>query len=178
MSSVALLFLLCLTTSLHACNGRLLAFIDKQVEIKIQHFDEVLEKATLSDETPNPKPTSVTSVEHQAQEEAGSKHENGGADALKQKIPVAPLSIKQEQPAAIDGKTTGNELTKPYFQIELKRSIEISKGQNGQARSMLGYTPQDTEEAVDTRENDSVDDIEMMDYAQPHRKPPIHNERP
>lgn len=43
---------------------------------------------------------------------------------------------------------------------------------------MLGSTPQDTEEAVNTKENGSVDDIEMMDYAQPHRKPPIHNEKP
>ena len=43
---------------------------------------------------------------------------------------------------------------------------------------MLGSIPRHTEEAVDTKESEAVDDIEMMDYAQPHRKPPIHNERP
>lgn len=43
---------------------------------------------------------------------------------------------------------------------------------------MLGNrSGDDTEEAVDSKENDTVEDIVVMDYAQPHRKPPIHNEK-
>mgnify|MGYP001578300523 CR=1 FL=1 len=34
------------------------------------------------------------------------------------------------------------------------------------------------EETVDSMENDEGEDIVVMDYAQPHRKPPIHNRRP
>lgn len=43
---------------------------------------------------------------------------------------------------------------------------------------MLGSAPHDTEEAPEFKKNDAVDDIVVMDYAQPHRKPPIHNEKP
>ena len=42
---------------------------------------------------------------------------------------------------------------------------------------MLGNSGGDTEEAVDSKEKDNVGDIDVMDYAQPHRKPPIHNEK-
>jgi len=34
------------------------------------------------------------------------------------------------------------------------------------------------EETVFTKASDSAEDIVEMDYAQPHRKPPIHNEKP
>ncbi|KAJ8555623.1 hypothetical protein K7X08_013119 [Anisodus acutangulus] len=34
---------------------------------------------------------------------------------------------------------------------------------------------QHEEEAVNSIENDPVEDVVVMDYAQPHRKPPIHN---
>jgi hypothetical protein len=34
------------------------------------------------------------------------------------------------------------------------------------------------EESVGAKENDMGEDIVVMDYAQPHRKPPIHNKEP
>ena len=72
---------------------------------------QVVEKAKLSDETPNLKPTSVSSVEHQTQEEAGNNgrisHENGGANGMKQKIPMFHSSNHQDQPA-MDGLTSGS----------------------------------------------------------------------
>jgi hypothetical protein len=43
---------------------------------------------------------------------------------------------------------------------------------------MLGSTANDTEEAVRSEENDIAEDVAVMDYAQPHRKPPIHNKKP
>lgn len=35
----------------------------------------------------------------------------------------------------------------------------------------------EAEGAFDSSENDVVEDGVVMDYAQPHRKPPIHNEK-
>lgn len=44
-------------------------------------------------------------------------------------------------------------------------------------RSLLGSAQHNTEETVDVKGNDAAEDIVVMDYAQPHRKPPIHNEK-
>ena len=40
---------------------------------------------------------------------------------------------------------------------------------------MLGSTSNDAEETVNSKENFVVENIVVMDYEQPHRKPPIHN---
>jgi hypothetical protein len=45
-------------------------------------------------------------------------------------------------------------------------------------RSLVGAAQHDTEETVDAMKNDGMDNMVVMDYAQPHRKPPIHNEKP
>lgn len=49
-------------------------------------------------------------------------------------------------------------------------------------RSLLGAAQHDTaKETVDAIENEGLDNSVIsivMDYAQPHRKPPIHNEKP
>ncbi|XP_009606740.1 uncharacterized protein [Nicotiana tomentosiformis] len=46
-----------------------------------------------------------------------------------------------------------------------------------QSRFILETPPsaQHEEEAVNSIEKDPVEDVVVMDYAQPHRKPPIHN---
>jgi len=43
---------------------------------------------------------------------------------------------------------------------------------------MLGPAQHNDEETVVTNASDTEEDIVEMDYAQPHRKPPIHNEKP
>lgn len=43
---------------------------------------------------------------------------------------------------------------------------------------MLGPDQQHAEETMTTNPSDAEEDIVEMDYAQPHRKPPIHNEKP
>ena len=50
--------------------------------------------------------------------------------------------------------------------------------ERGHARSMLGPVGHHVEETMDTNTNENTDDIVDMDYAQPHRKAPIHNEKP
>ncbi|KAL3647289.1 hypothetical protein CASFOL_008257 [Castilleja foliolosa] len=42
-------------------------------------------------------------------------------------------------------------------------------------RSTLESPPCNAEENVSSKDSDSVEDIAVMDYALPHRKPPIHN---
>ncbi|CAK7355839.1 unnamed protein product [Dovyalis caffra] len=64
-------------------------------------------------------------------------------------------------------------------QADLQQASKIIEGYKGQERSMLGSTANDTEEAVQSEESDEIsEDVVVMDYAQPHRKPPIHNEKP
>jgi len=41
-----------------------------------------------------------------------------------------------------------------------------------------GAQSHDDEETMVRKASDSAEDIVEMDYAQPHRKPPIHNEKP
>ncbi|KAK8680885.1 hypothetical protein V6N13_109823 [Hibiscus sabdariffa] len=67
--------------------------------------------------------------------------------------------------------------------IEMESSISkklqtgVQKGlKRARGRLMLGNSDAGAEEALDSKEKDSVGDIDVMDYAQPHRKPPIHNE--
>ncbi|GJU74501.1 hypothetical protein Tco_1265906 [Tanacetum coccineum] len=44
------------------------------------------------------------------------------------------------------------------------------------ARSTMESKQQDSNEAINnSKDNSSPEDAEVMDYAQPHRKPPIHN---
>ncbi|XP_062074724.1 uncharacterized protein LOC133778728 isoform X2 [Humulus lupulus] len=169
MACIALVSLLCLA-SLHACSARLLPSIDKQVSFRVHHVAEVLvEKAKVN----NGESTQIIINKR-------ISHENG--NGLKQKTPLMMIQQQDQQPII-----QGNDLTtKPSSHTELKQSsnVEFTKGQNGKTiiiRSMLGSDPEDTEENVDTKENNktsNVEDIDMMDYAQPHRKPPIHNEKP
>ena len=36
----------------------------------------------------------------------------------------------------------------------------------------------DIDKVVNSEENEVGEDMVVMDYAQPHRKPPIHNQKP
>ncbi|XP_041990072.1 uncharacterized protein LOC121790576 [Salvia splendens] len=50
-----------------------------------------------------------------------------------------------------------------------------TKGSESWKRAMLESSAFNYEENVSTKDKGSVEDIVVMDYAQPHRKPPIHN---
>ncbi|CAK8539471.1 unnamed protein product [Lathyrus sativus] len=54
----------------------------------------------------------------------------------------------------------------------------VAKDERRHARSMLGPARHHVEETMVTNTNENEEDIVEMDYAQPHRKPPIHNENP
>lgn len=51
----------------------------------------------------------------------------------------------------------------------------LFQGWRRQALSTSGSVAHEFEEAADSNEKDIIEDVVVMDYAQPHRKPPIHN---
>ncbi|CAI8589169.1 unnamed protein product [Vicia faba] len=57
-------------------------------------------------------------------------------------------------------------------------SLLVAENERGHARSMMGPARHHVEETMVTNTNENAEDIVEMDYAQPHRKPPIHNEKP
>ncbi|KAL6986040.1 hypothetical protein U1Q18_019407 [Sarracenia purpurea var. burkii] len=53
-----------------------------------------------------------------------------------------------------------------------------TEGWKQQQRRWLGSTLEDAKEMInDSKEDDATEDIVVMDYAQPQRKPPIHNRK-
>nr|GMD97250.1 Root meristem growth factor 6 [Ipomoea batatas] len=70
----------------------------------------------------------------------------------------------------------GNEVATFSLQEFLHEKLEI-KGSEKRARSTLESptAPSVEEDVTTTGDNDPVEDAVVMDYAQPHRKPPIHN---
>nr|GMD94251.1 conserved oligomeric Golgi complex subunit 2 [Ipomoea batatas] len=70
----------------------------------------------------------------------------------------------------------GNEVATFSLQEFLHENLEI-KGSEKRARSTLESptAPNSEEDVTTTGDNDPVEDAVVMDYAQPHRKPPIHN---
>lgn len=96
---------------------------------------------------------------------------------------VGESTMKQEEPKAFlkeEAAPTSGDILVPSLQNDFQRlaKTEALESSQAQARSLLGSPQDDTDEAVDSKENDFVEDTVVMDYAQPHRKPPIHNEKP
>ncbi|WOG88451.1 hypothetical protein DCAR_0207686 [Daucus carota subsp. sativus] len=60
----------------------------------------------------------------------------------------------------------------------LSGQVKTSKVQVSPQQKTLstsGSVAQDVEEPADSNSKDIIEDVVVMDYAQPHRKPPIHN---
>ncbi|KAF3640106.1 putative scarecrow-like protein 27-like isoform 1 [Capsicum annuum] len=76
------------------------------------------------------------------------------------------------QKALVDEENKGNKVKI----ISFHKGAQV-KILNRESRLMLECPPstQHEEEAVNSIEKDPVEDVVVMDYAQPHRKPPIHN---
>ncbi|KAI9173779.1 hypothetical protein LWI28_006307 [Acer negundo] len=153
---------------MHACNGRCLKETSKHDHLFTKEVDQAqFHKVPIQ--------LGLGHVEDlQRQEQVtndGKKiHENEDDEN----------SMKQEEskPFLKEEASKGNKIaeTSPN-DLRWQAKTERSKGSQG--RSMLWYSStHNTDEAVDSKENDVVEDIVVMDYAQPHRKPPIHNEKP
>ncbi|CAN4077949.1 unnamed protein product [Withania somnifera] len=74
----------------------------------------------------------------------------------------------------VDEENKGNKVKITSFHEGAQVKI-LRRG----SRLMLESPPstQHEEEEVNSIEKDPVEDVVVMDYAQPHRKPPIHNKK-
>ncbi|KAA8522237.1 hypothetical protein F0562_012910 [Nyssa sinensis] len=180
MPSPILILLLCLCV--HACNARHL--YEKPSRVHLDLNKDVDQKAKLHKTlTPSSMRPSI-SVELQTGENFIAKHDEikpykswSGANTVKQK-PFKTIWKEDTTEATSVTDRAGTEiLASSLLEGGLQQATKVV-GWKRQARSMLVSTQHDTKETVNSEENDVAEDIVVMDYAQPHRKPPIHNKEP
>ncbi|KAK6251130.1 hypothetical protein QQP08_012040 [Theobroma cacao] len=174
MSSLAIFFLFCL--SMRACNAHRLGFVAEEIGNKVHFLAKDVNQ--LKEVRPS------VSMELQTQElgEVGvhgrrTRESWIGANAMKQTLFNCFLKAKEAIAKAISGHEM-NSIMIISYRVEDLESKEKVQGFKRVTRSMLGNSAGETEKAVDSKEKDNVGDVDVMDYAQPHRKPPIHNEKP
>ncbi|XVF13354.1 hypothetical protein REPUB_Repub08aG0201400 [Reevesia pubescens] len=165
MSSLtAIFFLFCL--SFHVCNARRLGFVSDEIGNHINFLAKLQMRPSISKE--------LQTQELQEVGVHGRRIEENFIGANTMKLTLLNSFLKAKEVVA--KSISGYEII-ISSRVDLQ-SIEKVEGLKRVRRSMLGNSGGDTEEAVDSKENDNVKgDIDVMDYAQPHRKPPIHNEK-
>ncbi|KAB2632497.1 hypothetical protein D8674_028744 [Pyrus ussuriensis x Pyrus communis] len=171
MSSIVLLVLLCL--SMHACNARLLGFVPKESGCRAYHSIEDVGNVLRRSETSMSSTRPTISVEWQ------TKQVEVKVDAetllTLQSIPKDDLLLKQGH---FHGPTSGHDIFTVSSGIDQKKSIKM-KGLERHRRTLLGSATlhNQMEEDKGPKGNKAMEDVGVMDYAQPHRKPPIHNKK-
>ncbi|KAJ7944753.1 Root meristem growth factor 6 [Quillaja saponaria] len=120
-----------------------------------------------------PKFTQIETAKHQPRKDLEVRLESSTLKSCKGKVKThRAIDIQNETP------NSGSEITKSSFQTDLPPGIEIKRSKGHAGRLMLVSSPHDTDQTtVNSKESEAVEDIVEMDYAQPHRKPPIHNEK-
>nr|XP_043628990.1 uncharacterized protein LOC122600346 [Erigeron canadensis] len=72
-----------------------------------------------------------------------------------------------------------NMLKGSDIKVQVSQEETQVEGWKDHARSTMESKQQDSKEAINNSETNIVtEDVVVMDYAQPHRKPPIHNLTP
>ncbi|XWS61973.1 hypothetical protein CRYUN_Cryun07bG0170800 [Craigia yunnanensis] len=174
MSSLVIFFLLCL--SMHACNARRLGFVAEKIGNHVDFLaNKDINKLKPHDQL-QMRPSIPKELQTQEFQDVGVHgrriQENLiGANTMKQTLLNSFLKAKEAVAKAISG-----------YEIIISSRVDLQgmekvEGLKRVTRSMLGNSGGDTKEAVDSKEKENVGDIDVMDYAQPHRKPPIHNEK-
>ncbi|GAU20740.1 hypothetical protein TSUD_231540 [Trifolium subterraneum] len=153
MTCLPLLLLLVLCGSLHACTHRPIA---GQGTAKY-NFNKELDNVKLLDTL-----TTLSVKEHNKLEENPVQQQEIANNEIN-------IRLKCNSASTLKKVVVGSSFQKD------SPSLLAEKDERGHARSMLG---QDVEETMDTNTNENTEDIVDMDYAQPHRKAPIHNEKP
>ncbi|KAM7491239.1 hypothetical protein LguiA_034160 [Lonicera macranthoides] len=145
--------LICL--SLHACNARQLGVIGERTSIQVPSIDRV---TALNKDIGNAEVHKIEKAKEKTLEGSSSANTMKGMESN-------------------DENNKGYETKAPSF-AEVLQEASKKEGWKRQERSTMGSVPHDVEETVKSKEDDIVEDIVAMDYAQPHRKPPIHNIKP
>ncbi|XVF52636.1 hypothetical protein PTKIN_Ptkin05aG0034200 [Pterospermum kingtungense] len=175
MSSLAIFLFLFL--SIHACNARPLGFVAEELDNQVDFLlAKDVDKLNLHELEIRPSITISKQLQAQELQEVGVHgrriQENLiGAITVKQTLLNSFLKAKEAVAKAI----SGYEITiSSRVDLQGKEKVE---GTKRVTRFMLGKSGGDAEEAVGSKEKENVRDIDVMDYALPHRKPPIHNEK-
>ncbi|CAA2976369.1 uncharacterized protein LOC111396562 [Olea europaea var. sylvestris] len=71
----------------------------------------------------------------------------------------------------------GNEVKMSYFGKIFEDTAEKMERER-EERSTLESPLKKAKKNAISKESDTIEDIVVMDYAKPHRKPPIHNKEP
>ncbi|EEF36510.1 conserved hypothetical protein [Ricinus communis] len=178
MSPLLVFLLICFCT--HACNARLISDRENRKPDFFKGVDKVINLHETS------TPSEITSpisegFAAQEREEVGKVDRRLGASTMEQKNVHGHLkeqgSRKMSVHARFIYKAMRACLEVEEQELEKCSTLGISLGFKRQERFMIESAPSDTEEAVKSNENDIAEDAVVMDYAQPHRKPPIHNEK-
>ncbi|KAL4324430.1 hypothetical protein GQ457_11G022840 [Hibiscus cannabinus] len=152
MSSFSIFFLLYL--SLHACSARRLGFFADEIGDRVG-FLASKDSNKLKAHKIEMEPSISKKLQTEGVQKVGAKS-------------VSPFLQAKE--------ISGGYGIISSSRIDLQ-NVETAEGlKRARGRLMLGNSDAGAEEALDSKEKDNVGDIDVMDYAQPHRKPPIHNE--
>ncbi|WOG86270.1 hypothetical protein DCAR_0205471 [Daucus carota subsp. sativus] len=153
--------LLVFLVSLHACNSRGLSLsADRKTDSIFHTIGKDVHSRKLRSLFINSEPTVVQTEEHISTSTTGTdefEDEVMGKDS-------AADSLKKE------GKK-GGKVALSY----LEETAQIEKWR--QARSTLESSPNEVKETAKSEDDETMDDVVSMDYAKPHRKPPIHNKK-
>ncbi|KAF8380492.1 hypothetical protein HHK36_027979 [Tetracentron sinense] len=197
MSSPVLLLLLCL--SMHACSARYLGVLDKELGREVHLSGKDMEKAKLDKSSITSKVKPSMSGELRTEQQLSKNgqsiiHESGGgATTNKPKDSKALMKEVEDIKGAIFSVTSssssycyfiidsyghaGSEVIVSSSHLGLGQAAKI-EGSERRARSVLGSGSHVTEETIDSKENDIVEDVVVMDYEEVHGTPPIHNKEP
>ncbi|KAJ8768993.1 hypothetical protein K2173_023988 [Erythroxylum novogranatense] len=177
MSLLPILSLL-ICISVHACNGRYLNHVFGRetvvyAEVITNDKDEVVSNPSISSENiATQKSIEIESQGLKVVKKDFSSH--GILLGASSKEQMASLYDREERTT---GTTSGTKAVVPrYSPDDMQRASEM-KEPKFRVRSMLVFKRSDVEEATESKENETAEDLVETDYAQPHRKPPIHNER-
>ncbi|XP_042489744.1 uncharacterized protein LOC122069740 [Macadamia integrifolia] len=163
MSSL-LLFLLCLTV--YPCNARRLGIIEKKSSRQVHLHGQDLEKAIV--ETLVPVKVKLAMFEEVQERRQGLS----GAKIQKLKDTKAlPKGVEERR-----GKISGTQILMPS-DVGLRQATK-KEGSERRVLSLVGSTVHLSQERVNSKENYIKEDAVFMDYANPRRKPPIHNISP
>ncbi|WVZ12971.1 hypothetical protein V8G54_017501 [Vigna mungo] len=169
MTSLSLAVILLLSVSVHACTARFSSLSKKdtphKIETKICDYLQELDKLKLLETlTASSSFKDHRLQENQQQQQKLANNEFNTCESCS-------MSSTLKEPIVEAASGTSFQMDSPSFLA--------AEDERGPARSMLGAAQHHhVEETMLSKASDTAEDIVEMDYAQPHRKPPIHNEKP
>ncbi|KAJ6701511.1 TRANSMEMBRANE PROTEIN [Salix koriyanagi] len=154
------LFIFLLSLSMHAiCDARNIGVVSEGFHTKVLFSAKVGEK-----------------VEHSTDTVLGSNDREGISE--KSSAPGAAIMTRESKDSKAITKSSGSQIFKSLNAfVESLKATNIEGYSTRRALSVVGFGSDNVKKATESGENEVQEDAEVMDYGQPHRKPPIHNRK-